>query len=55
MYGMTNYGNLFSNNFTEWLIRSGFVKSQCQISIYYKYASDGTKIIVLFFVDDCVY
>ena len=25
------------------------------MSIYYKYAPYGTKIIVLFYVDDCVY
>ena len=29
--------------------------SQCQISIYYKYAPDGSKIVVLSYVDDCVY
>ena len=28
---------------------------QCQISIYYKYAPDGSKIFVLSYVDDCVY
>ena len=25
------------------------------MSIYYKYAPDGTKIVVLPYVDDCVY
>ena len=25
------------------------------MSIYYKYAPDGSKIVVLFYVDDCVY
>ena len=25
------------------------------MSIYYKYAADGSKIIVLYYVDDCVY
>ena len=25
------------------------------MSIYYKYAPDGTKIVVLYYVDDCVY
>ena len=42
MYGMTNSGKLFSDDLTEWLNKSGFIKSQCQMSIYYKYASDGT-------------
>ena len=25
------------------------------MSIYYKYAPEGEKIVVLFYVDDCVY
>ena len=39
----------------EWLIEEGFIQSQCQMSIYYKYAPDGSKIVVLSYVDDCVY
>ena len=31
------------------------MQSQCQMSIYYKYAPDGSKIVVLSYVDDCVY
>ena len=55
MYGMTNYGKLFADELTEWLIKEGFVQSQCQMSIYYKYAPDGSKIVVLYYVDYCVY
>ena len=55
MYGMTNSGKLFSDDLTEWLLKAGFIKSQCQMSIYYKYAPDGSKIVVLSYVDDCVY
>ena len=33
MYGMTNSGKLFSDEFTVWLIEAGFVQSKCQISI----------------------
>ena len=55
MYGTTNSGNLFADELTEWLIESGFIKYQFQISIYYKYAPDGTKIVALSYVDDCVY
>ena len=55
MYGMTNYGKMFADELTEWLIEEGFVKSQCQMSIYYKYAPDGSKIVVLSFIDNCVY
>ena len=36
MYGMNNSGKLFADELTEWLIKEGFVQSQCQMSIYYK-------------------
>ena len=42
MYGMTNSGNLFDDELTEWLLEAGFIQSQCQTSIYYKYAPDGS-------------
>ena len=52
---MTNSGNLFSDELTEWLLEAGFIKSKCQMSIYYKYAPDGSKIVFLVYVDDCDY
>ena len=55
MYRMTNSGKLFADELTEWLIEEGFMQSHCQMSIYYKYAPDGSKIVVLSYVDDCVY
>ena len=55
MYGMTNSGKLFANESTERLLEAGFIQSQCQMSIYYKYAPYGSKIVVLSYVDDCVY
>ena len=48
MYGMTNSGKLFDDELTKWLLEAGFIQSQCQMSIYYKYAPDGSKI--LFFI-----
>ena len=54
MYGMNNSGKLFSDESTEWLLEAGFIQSQCQMSIYYKYATDGSNIVVLSYVDDCV-
>ena len=55
MYGMANSGKLFSNKLTEWLLEAGFIQSQCQMSIYYKYAPDGLNCFVLYYTDDCVY
>ena len=55
MYGMTNSGKMFADELTEWIIEEVFMQSQCQMSIYYKYAPDGSKIVVLSYVDDCVY
>ena len=54
-YGITNSGKLFADDLTEWLLEAGFIQSQCQMSIYYKYAPDGTKIVVLSYVDYYVY
>ena len=52
---MTNSGKLFADELTEWLLEACFIQYQCQMSIYYKYAPDGTKIAVLYYVGDCVY
>ena len=45
MYGMTNSRKLFSDELTQWLIEKGFIQSQFQMSIYYKYAPDGGKLL----------
>ena len=55
IYGMTKSGKMFAYDLTEWLIEEGFMQSQCQMSIYYKYAPYGSKIVVLSYFDDCVY
>ena len=55
MYGMTNSGKFLDDELTEWLLEAGFIQSQCQMYIYYKYAPDVSKIVVLSYVDDCVY
>ena len=54
-YGITNSGKLFTDESTEWLIEAGFIQSQCNMSIYYNYALDGSIIVVLSYVDECVY
>ena len=55
MYGMTNYGKLFADELTECLLEARFIQSNFQMSIYYKYAPDGSNIVVLYYVDDCFY
>ena len=55
MYRMTNSGNSFADELTEWLLEAFFIQYQCQMYIYYKYAQYGSKIVVLSYVDDCVY
>ena len=52
---MTNSGKLFAGELTEWLLEAGFIQSQIQISIYYRYAPDGSKIVDLSYVDDFFY
>ena len=35
MYGMNNYGNIFADELTNWMMEeSGYKQSQCQIFIY---------------------
>ena len=55
MYGMTNSGKLFADKLTEWLLEEGFILSQCQMSIYYKYAPYESKKIVISYVDGYLY
>ena len=55
MYGMTNSGKLFSDEIIYLLLEAGFIQYRCQMSIYYKYAPYGIKIVVLYYVDECVY
>ena len=55
LYGMSNSGKLFADKLTEWLLEAGFIQSQCQMSIYNKYAPDGSKHFVLSYVDDFFY
>ena len=55
MYGMTKSGELFSDELTEWFIEAGFIQSQFQMSICYKYVPYGTSIVFKYYVDDCVY
>ena len=52
---MTNSGKLFANELKEWLVEAGFIQSKCHMSIFYKYATDGSKVVVLSYVYDCFY
>ena len=42
---MTNSGKLFADELTELLIEAGFIQSQFQMSIYYKYAPYGSNFL----------
>ena len=56
MYRMANYGKVFSDELNNWLIdEAGLKQSKLQMSVYYKYSPDGSKLVVLSHVDDCVY
>ena len=52
---MTKSGKLISGDLIEWLLKAGFILYPFNMSIYYKYAPDGSEIVVLSYVDDCVY
>ena len=55
MYGMANYGKLFADELIECLLEAVSIQSQFQMSIQYKYAPDGSKIVVLSYVDGYLY
>ena len=42
IYVMTKSGRLFAYKLKDWLLEAGFIQSQCQMSIYYKYAPAWT-------------
>ena len=52
---MTNNGKFFADKLTNWLIyESGLNHYKCQMYIYYKYALDGSKLVVLYYVYECL-
>ena len=56
MYGMTNSGKLLADELTNLLIyESGSNQSKCKISVYYRYAPDGSKLVFQSRVDECVF
>ena len=56
MYRMNNSRRLFYDELTNWLIyEAGFNQSKFQMSIYYKYATYGSKLVVLSYVYGFVY
>ena len=53
---MNNYGKLFDDELINFMIdEARFKQQQWQITIYYKYAPYGSKLVVLSYIDDCVF
>ena len=53
---MTNSKKLFADKIINWLIyEAGFKQSQFQMSIYYKYATYVSKLVLLYYVDAFLY
>ena len=50
MYVMPNSQKLFADEIPEWLLEAGFIKCQCHMSIYLRYASDGTIVFSYLFL-----
>ena len=55
VYGITDYGKVFADDLTEWLLESGLIQYQCQMSICYNSSPDGKILFLKSYVDDCVY
>ena len=46
----------FADELTNWLMNVvGFKESQFKMSIHYKFAKYGSKLVALNYVDDCVF
>ena len=53
---LTNYGKIFSDELTNWLIYEvGFKQSQWNVFTYYKYKPDRSELVVSSYLDDFVY
>ena len=53
---MNNSVKLFDDELTNWLIdEAGLKQSKFQSSVYYKYATDGSKLVGFYYVDECLY
>ena len=56
MYAMANSGKLFSGELANLMIyEAGFKQSKFQMSVYYKYSPDGSKLVVLYDIDEFLY
>ena len=53
---MTNSGKLFADELANLLINeAGFNQSKFKMYAHYKYVQDGSKLVVLSYVCDCLY
>ena len=53
---MNNSGKLFADELTNWMIyEAGFNHYKCKMSVYYNYALDDSKLVVLSYVYENVY
>ena len=53
---MNSSGKLFAHELANWLIDgAGLNQYKYQMYVYYKYTPDGSRLVVLSYVDDCVY
>ena len=56
MYGINNPVKIFGDELINCLIDVvGFNYPKYQMSIYYKYSLDGSKLVLLYYIGDCVY
>ena len=56
MCDMNNSGKISSDEHNNFLIdKLGYNQSKYRIYVYYKYAPDGSKLVLLSYVDECIY
>ena len=56
IYEMNNSRKIFADKLTSWLIDElGSNYSKFRMSVYHKYVPDGSKLVVLSYIDYCIY
>ena len=56
IYHMDISGKISAGKLINWMIyEARFKQSECQISIQHKYEPNVSRLVVLYYVNDCVY
>jgi hypothetical protein len=55
IYGQKFSGKFWNEDFSEWLVKQGFLQSSADTTYFIRYQPDGSWIRLIFYVDDLLY